>query len=76
MLKREAGLDITIVPYRGSMQMSTDVREERLTMMLSTPFETVEHVRRGDLKALAVSHTVRMSGMEQVPTFGDSACPT
>lgn len=75
LLKREAGLDITIVPYRGPMEMSTDVSEERRTMMLSTPFETVEHVRRGDLKALAVSHTVRMSGMQQVPIFGELGLP-
>lgn len=69
LLKREAGLNLTVVPYKGSVDMHADLREARLTMVLSTPFETIEFVRRGELNALAVSHVRRIEGFETVPTF-------
>lgn len=75
LLKRESGLPLTIVPYRGSMDMHADLREARLTMALSTPFETIEFVRRAELVALAVSHTQRIEGFEAVPTFAELGLP-
>ncbi|NKE68870.1 tripartite tricarboxylate transporter substrate binding protein [Ramlibacter sp. RBP-2] len=75
LLKRESGLNLTIVPYRGSVDMHADLREARLTMALTTPFETIEFVRRGELRPLAVSHTRRIEGFEQTPTFGELGLP-
>lgn len=75
LLKRESKLDFVVVPYRGMAEMLSDLREARLTMMLSTPFETIDFVRQGTLKALAVSHTRRIEGFEAVPTFGELGLP-
>ncbi len=75
LLRRESKLEFVVVPYRGMAEMLSDLREARLTMMLSTPFETIDFVRQGTLKALAVSHTRRIEGFESVPTFGELGLP-
>lgn len=75
LLKRESKLDITIVPYRDNGQMFGDLRTGRIDMLISTPFETVEPIRRGELKGLAVSHTKRIDVMPDIPTFAEMGLP-
>ncbi len=75
LLKREAGLDATIVPYRDPGQMFNDLRTGRVQMTITTPFEAIEPIKRGELVGLAVSHTQRIEAMPDIPTFAEMGLP-
>ncbi|MFO1197455.1 MAG: tripartite tricarboxylate transporter substrate binding protein [Burkholderiaceae bacterium] len=75
LLKREAQIDFTIVPYRDPAQGFNDVRTGVVDMTISTPFETLEPIRRGELRPIAVTHTQRIAGMDDIPTFAEYGLP-
>jgi len=75
LLKREAKIDITIVPYRDSGQMFVDLKTGRIQMLISTPFEVVEPIKRGELRGIAVSHIKRIDVMPDIPTFAELGLP-
>ncbi len=75
LLKREAGIDAVIVPYRNSGQMFTDLKSGQIQMLITTPFEAIEPIKRGDLVGLAVSHTKRIDVLPDIPTFAELGLP-
>jgi tripartite-type tricarboxylate transporter receptor subunit TctC len=75
LLKREANIDVAIVPYRDAGQMFNDLRTGRIQMLITTPFESIEPIKRGELIGLAVSHTKRIDVMPDIPTFGELGLP-
>ncbi len=64
-----AGIAITHVPYKGTGPALADVLSGIITMNFSSLPPAVPQVKRGNLKALAVTGTRRLSSLPDVPTL-------
>ena len=69
-LKLKAGLDILIVPYRGSGDALNDLLPGTITMM--NEIVVFPHVKTGKLNLLAISHTERHWDFPDVPTLDEA----
>lgn len=74
--RRAAGLDITIVPYKGGAgQFLAAVVSNEAQMMLVNMASSLPHVRAGRLKALATTWPQRRPELPEVPTMAESGFP-
>jgi len=64
-----AGIDITHVPYKGTGPALADTISGIVTMNFSSLPPAVPQVKVGNLKALAVTGTHRLSSLPDVPTL-------
>jgi tripartite-type tricarboxylate transporter receptor subunit TctC len=69
--KRQAGISIAHVPYKGSAQGITDVIAGNVSMALETAPAVQPFVQAGKLRALAAGTTRRLSGVLAVPTLAE-----
>ena len=75
MLKSLAGINMTAIPYKGSVPGLTDVVAGHVPFMLDNVNSAMVHVRTGKLKALAVTKTTRTNGAPDVPTAAEAGLP-
>ncbi|WP_164919643.1 tripartite tricarboxylate transporter substrate binding protein [Hansschlegelia zhihuaiae] len=75
LLKVMAGVDIVHVPYRGSAPAQLDLTAGRVDMMFDNIVASINQVRAGKLKPLAVSSKERSKALPDVPTMGESGYP-
>jgi tripartite-type tricarboxylate transporter receptor subunit TctC len=69
-LKRRLGLDITHIPYKGSVAGLSDVIAGNVSMALETASTVRPHVESGRLRPIATGSSKRLAGLfSQVPTF-------
>jgi tripartite-type tricarboxylate transporter receptor subunit TctC len=73
LLKRQAGIDVVHVPYRGAV--FTDVIGGRVTMTLQNMGSILPVVRQGQLRGLAVTSASRTPIMPHLPTLAESGLP-
>jgi len=71
LFKMMAGVDMTIVPYRGAPPALIDLISGRVQIMFAPMPPTLAHIRAGKLRALAVTTAVRAAALPDVPTLGD-----
>jgi len=71
LFKMMAGVDFVHVPYRGGAPAILDLLTGQVQLMFTVPALTVEHMRAGKLRALAVTTTARWEGLQDLPTIGD-----
>jgi tripartite-type tricarboxylate transporter receptor subunit TctC len=71
LFKMMAGVDLTHVPYRGSAPALTDLLGGQVQVMFTTMPSTIEYVRAGKLRALAVTTATRSQALPDIPTVGD-----
>jgi tripartite-type tricarboxylate transporter receptor subunit TctC len=71
LFKIMAGVDMVHVPYRGSPPALTDLLAGQVQMMFSPLSSSIEYVRGGKLRALAVTTAVRSEVLPDVPTVGE-----
>lgn len=72
LFKREAGVDILHIPYKGTAELMVDLGAGRVDMGIVTPFIAANFVKDGKLKALATTGAARMKGWETVPTMEEA----
>ena len=63
---------MTHVPYRGSAPALTDLISGQVQVMFDPVSSSLEHVRGGSLRALAVTAAERASVLPDVPTVAES----
>jgi tripartite-type tricarboxylate transporter receptor subunit TctC len=68
-IENRAGVEMTAVPYRGSVPAFTDVIGGRLDAMIDTATSAIPRIRNGQLRALAVSSPQRYPLMPDTPTI-------
>jgi len=66
------GLKMTHVPYRGSAPALTDLIGGQVQVMFDNLPASIEHIRAGKLRALAVTTDVRSEALPDVPTVSDT----
>jgi tripartite-type tricarboxylate transporter receptor subunit TctC len=75
MLKAQAKIDITHVPYRGVAPAVNDVLGGQIEMMFADLPVLLPHVRGGSVRALAVASPQRSPLLPEVPTMAESGLP-
>lgn len=75
LFKAMAGVDMVHVPYRGGALAVTDLLSGRLSVMFAGPAETLEHVRAGTLRALAVTTPQTSPLTPDLPTVSEAGVP-
>ena len=71
LFKFMTGTDLVHVPYRGSPPALTDLIGGRLQVMFSPLPPSIEYIRTGKLRALAVTTAARSGALPDIPTVGD-----
>jgi tripartite-type tricarboxylate transporter receptor subunit TctC len=75
LFKREAGVDIVHVPYRGGGPAVMGLLTGDVDIFINDASTTVENIHAGKLKALAVAASTRSPLLPQVPTFAELGFP-
>ena len=75
LFKAMAGVDIVHVPYKGSSGARTGVLGGQVEMMFDAITVMNEHVKAGEVRALATSGKVRSPVMPNVPTLAEAGVP-
>ena len=74
--KRQAGVKIMHIPYKGSVAGLTDVISGNVSMALETASAVRPHVESGRLRAIVAGSAKRLSGIfENVPTLAEQGFP-
>jgi len=72
LFRRDAGVELTHVPYRGAIPVVADVIAGHVPAGFVTISSAAQHVRAGTLKALAVTSAERLAQFPDVPTFAEA----
>ena len=72
LLKASAGLDITLISYRGGAQALNDLLGGQVTGMIASMSLVFPHVKTGRLLALGVSSPQRTPQAPEVPPIAES----
>jgi tripartite-type tricarboxylate transporter receptor subunit TctC len=71
LFKVMAGVDMIHVPYRGSGPALNDMLGGQVQLMFPGAVASIEHIRAGQLRALAVTTATRSDALPDIPTVGD-----
>jgi tripartite-type tricarboxylate transporter receptor subunit TctC len=71
LFKMMTGLAMQHVPYRGSAPMLTDLLAGQVQVTFDNMPSSIEHIRGGRLRALAVTTAVRSEALPDIPIVAD-----
>jgi tripartite-type tricarboxylate transporter receptor subunit TctC len=71
LFKMMTGVDMVHIPYRGAAPALTDLIGGQVQIMFDIMSNSIEHVRAGRLRALAVTTTVRSEALPRIQTVAD-----
>jgi tripartite-type tricarboxylate transporter receptor subunit TctC len=71
LFKLMTGVDMLHVPYRGSGPMVTDLLGGQVQVTFDTLPSSIEHIRAGKLRALAVTTATNSDALPGVPTVAE-----
>ncbi|GJD50806.1 hypothetical protein OPKNFCMD_3552 [Methylobacterium crusticola] len=72
LFKVMAGIDMTHVRYRGSAAMLTDLLRGEVHLAFDPILSSLEYIRSGRLRALAVTTSTRAPALPDVPTVAET----
>ncbi|WP_087082033.1 MULTISPECIES: tripartite tricarboxylate transporter substrate binding protein [Comamonas] len=76
LLQSVAGIQLINVPYKGSSQIVPDLLSGTVMMsMESSLATTLQHIKAGKLRAIAVTSPQRSKALPDVPTVAESGYP-
>jgi tripartite-type tricarboxylate transporter receptor subunit TctC len=73
---KNAGLDMSKVPYRDPVQPATDAAEGRIQFYWGALAISRPHLEGGKLRLLAVSNSVHIPGEPAIPTVKEAGFPS
>ena len=75
MFKQMTGVELVHVPYRGSAPAVNDLIAGQVDVMFDNLPSSIEQVRGGNLRAIAVTSLKRSVALPDVPTIAESGLP-
>jgi tripartite-type tricarboxylate transporter receptor subunit TctC len=75
MFKQMTGVELVHVPYRGSAPAVNDLIAGQVDVMFDNLPSSIEQVRGGNLRAIAVTSLKRSVALPEVPTIDESGLP-
>jgi tripartite-type tricarboxylate transporter receptor subunit TctC len=75
LMKSTLSASWTSVSYKGTGPALNDLLAGQVDVICDQPASTLQHIRAGNLKALAVASKDRLSTMPTTPTFSQSGMP-
>ena len=72
LLKMMAGIDMTHVPYRGTGPAITDLLGGQVQVMFGSAPSSVQYIKSGQLRGLAVTSARRLETLPDIPTVGET----
>jgi tripartite-type tricarboxylate transporter receptor subunit TctC len=72
LFKMMAGVNMVHVPYRGSAPAMTDLLGGRVQVMFDAVPTSIEHIRAGKLRPLAVTTASRSGVLSDIPPMNDT----
>src|SRR5258707_6294924 len=71
LFKMMTGVDLVHVPYRGAGLALTDLIGGQVQMMIDPIASSIEYIKQGQLRALAVTSAKRLDTLPDVPAVGE-----
>jgi tripartite-type tricarboxylate transporter receptor subunit TctC len=71
LFKAMTGVEMVHVPYRGGGPALTDLLAGQIQVMFDTLATSMEHIKAGKLRALAVTSATRSQVLPDIPTIGE-----
>ena len=75
-LIRLLGVEIPVIPYRGTAPALTDVVANNVAMMIDPVLAMVPAVRGGSVRGLAITAAARSAALPELPTAAEQGQPT
>lgn len=75
LLKVDAGIDVTHIPYKGTQPALTDVLGGRVPVMFDGVITSLPHIKAGKLRPIAVASLTRSPLLPDVPTMTEAGLP-
>jgi tripartite-type tricarboxylate transporter receptor subunit TctC len=75
ILKRDLGLPLEHVPYKGDVQAIVDVRNGGLDMTFASPTSAKPQISAGAIKPIAMTGPQRSASMPELATFTEQGVP-
>ena len=72
LFKKDAGIDVLHVPYKGTGELIPDLLAGRVGALFSSPLTVRPQVDEGKLVALGVTDTKPMRGWDGIPPLSDT----
>ena len=76
IFRKEAGIDMVHVPYKGSGPAMTDLVAGQVNMMVETVPAAQPFIKSGQLRPVAVAAAKRISMLPDVPAAGEAGMPS
>src|SRR5205085_6304169 len=71
LFKMMTGVNLVHVPYRGGAPATTDLVGGHIQAIFSPVSESIEHIKAGKLRPLAVTTAKRLEVLPDVPVMAD-----
>src|SRR5215831_9745583 len=71
LFKMMAGVDLVHVPYRGGGPALTDLIAGQVQVMFATTISSIEYIKAGKLRVLAVTTATRWDELPDIPTVDE-----
>ncbi len=71
LFKMMTGVNMVHVPYRGVAPALTDLLGGQVQVLFTNPAQSIEYIRAGKLRALAMTTATRSEALPDIPTVGE-----
>ena len=71
LFKMLTGVDMVHIPYRGGAPAMSDLIAGQVQVLFIGPAASIEYIRAGSVRALAVTTAARSEALPDIPTVGD-----